>query len=54
MVKPQYVSFNRAMNNPGMRKPFLRKKLSFADVRFWEKEYKVRDLWKHKDIISKG
>ncbi len=22
----------------------------FADVRFWEKSYKVRDLWKHKDL----
>ena len=24
--------------------------LSFADIIFWQKEYKVRDLWQHKEL----
>ena len=44
--------FNRDEQPWNVETVLQKENLSFADVRFWEKEYKVRDLWKHKDIGS--
>ena len=44
--------FNRDEQPWNVETVLQKENLSFADVRFCEKEYKVRDLWKHKDIGS--
>ena len=37
--------FNRDEQPWNVETVLQKENLSFADVRFWEKEYKVRDLW---------
>ena len=42
--------FNRDEQPWKVETVLSKENFSFADIRFWEKEYWVRDLWKHKDI----